>query len=90
VGAGVRKYYYAGGTRVAMREDGLLRFLLFDHLGSTSITTDSNGSKIYELQYKPWGETRFSWGVTPTDYTYTGQYSNVDDFGLSTSIRFTY
>jgi RHS repeat-associated protein len=82
VGAGVRKYYSAGGVRVAMREDGLLRFLLSDHLGSTSITTDSSGSKISELRYKPWGETRLSWGVTPTDYTYTGQYSNVDDFGL--------
>jgi hypothetical protein len=82
VGVGVRKYYSAGGARVAMREDGLLRFLLTDHLGSTSITTDSSGSKISELRYKPWGETRLSWGVTPTDYTYTGQYSNVDDFRL--------
>jgi RHS repeat-associated protein len=81
VGAGVRKYYAAGSV-VAMREDGLLRFLLSDHLGSTSITTDSNGSKISELRYKPWGEVRFSWGPTPTDHTYTGQYSNMDDFGL--------
>ena len=57
-------------------------FLFTDHQGSTSLTTDGNGSKISELRYKPWGEVRYSWGVTPTDYTYTGQYSNMDDIGL--------
>jgi RHS repeat-associated protein len=25
---------------------------------------------------------RYNWGSTPTDYTYTGQYSNVPEFGL--------
>jgi hypothetical protein len=54
VGAGVRKYYAAGSV-VAMREDGLLRFMLADQLGSTNLTTDQNGSKISELRYKPWG-----------------------------------
>jgi RHS repeat-associated protein len=28
------------------------------------------------------GEVRYNWGSTPTDYTYTGQYSNVPEFGL--------
>jgi hypothetical protein len=39
----MKKYYYAGGTRVAVRTgtaDPL--WLLGDHLGSTSITTDSD------------------------------------------------
>lgn len=35
-----------------------------------------------ELRYKPWGEERFTDGTTPTDYTYTGQYSNMSDIKL--------
>jgi RHS repeat-associated protein len=34
------------------------------------------------IENKLTGEVRFSWGPTPTDYTYTGQYSNMDDIGL--------
>jgi hypothetical protein len=30
-----RKYYYAGGQRIALRESGTLSFLFSDHLGST-------------------------------------------------------
>jgi RHS repeat-associated protein len=34
------------------------------------------------LRYKPWGETRYHSGNTPTRYQYTGQYSYTPDFGL--------
>lgn len=37
---------------------------------------------VSELRYDPWGGVRYASGTTPTDYTFTGQYSNVDDFGL--------
>jgi RHS repeat-associated protein len=53
------------------------------------VTTDANGNVISELRYceaslwdKPWGETRYAAGNTPTQYQYTGQYSNMSDFGL--------
>ncbi len=49
---------------------------------STSITADGSGSKISQLRYKTWGEIRYTSGTTATKYTYTGQYSNVADFGL--------
>ncbi|MEA3439094.1 MAG: RHS repeat-associated core domain-containing protein, partial [Chloroflexota bacterium] len=32
--------------------------------------------------YTAWGTVRYSSGETPTDYTYTGQRSEVDSFGL--------
>ncbi|GAB4461780.1 MAG: hypothetical protein Kow0070_19920 [Anaerolineales bacterium] len=56
-------------------------------MGSTSITTDSTGAKVSELRYAPWGEIRYSWtsGQTTTpaytlpSYTFTGQYSYLDD-----------
>jgi hypothetical protein len=54
-----RKYYYADGTRVAMRENGTLHWLFGDHLGSTAITADgSSGAKEGELRYKAYGENR--------------------------------
>jgi RHS repeat-associated protein len=50
-----------------------LFYLLSDQLGSTTITTNSSGSKVAELRYQAWGETRYAWGATPTDYRFTGQ-----------------
>jgi len=67
------RYYYAGGRRVAMRQGGVVYYLLTDHLGSTALTVSSSGSKVAELRYKAWGETRYTWGTTPTTYRYTGQ-----------------
>src|SRR5262245_54973824 len=65
-----------------MRSDSTLYCLLTDHLGSTSLTTNTSGAPVAEMRYKPWGEVRASNGTTPTAYTYTGQYSNMGDFGL--------
>ncbi len=69
------KYYYAGGQRVAMRQgSSTLYFLLGDHLGSTSLTANSNGTLYTEQRYYPWGDTRYnSPATTPTAYQYTGQ-----------------
>jgi YD repeat-containing protein len=84
----VTKYCFAGATRIAMRKyivpvSMQLEFLLGDHLGSTSLTTDSEGTKVSEIRYKPWGEIRYSWtaglSTTPayklSSYTFTGQFS---------------
>ncbi len=95
-GSEITKYYMAGASRVAMRrytipQSMTVEYLLGDHLGSTSITTDTNGAKVSEMRYKPWGETRYSWtdpnlNTTPmyelTRYQFTGQYSNDAEFGL--------
>jgi len=71
--ATMKKYYYAGGARVAERKGTTLYWLLSDHLGSTSITATSSGSKTAELRYKAWGETRYTYGTTQTTIRYTGQ-----------------
>ena len=90
----ITQYYLAGTTRVAMRkytipQNMTVEYLLSDHLGSTSLTTDANGAKILELRYKAWGEVRATWTANPTTtpaykspaYTYTGQYSYSIPFG---------
>ncbi|GAB1472091.1 hypothetical protein MASR2M66_29690 [Chloroflexota bacterium] len=81
-GTTVTKYYYAGTQRIAMRKDGTLYYLIGDHLGSTSIVTDANGAIVSETKYKAWGEVRSELGTSPSNYTYTGQYSYASDFGL--------
>ena len=84
-----KKYYAAGGVRacpepcrrVAMWEPETVFFLLSDHpsaslrtgLGSTATVADGNGNETGKLLYKPWGETRYSSGSTPTSLRYTGQ-----------------
>jgi len=78
-----KRYYYAGATRVAMRDDGTLYFLLSDHLGSTSLTIEDDESTGYvEMGYSHWGSVRYTFQTMLTDFTYTGQRSQVDDFGL--------
>jgi RHS repeat-associated protein len=72
-----------------------VEYFLSDHLGSTPITTNADGNKISEIRYKacPKGmltlrvlwredEVRHESGASPTEYTYTGQYSYTADFGL--------
>ncbi|MBK8616276.1 MAG: hypothetical protein IPN96_04000 [Anaerolineales bacterium] len=65
-----------------MRKNGVLTYMLSDHLGSTSLMTNASGAVISETRYTAWGEVRYQAGTTSTGYTYTGQYSNTADFGL--------
>lgn len=71
--ADVVKYYELGGTRVAMRKAGAVSYLLGDHLGSTNVSADASGVKTGELRYLPYGATRYTAGVVPTDRRFTGQ-----------------
>ena len=74
------KYYYAGGSRVAMRRGAnSLYWLLGDHLGSQAITADGSGGKISEVRYYPWGGDRYYAYTSSTTYRFTGQRT---EFGL--------
>jgi RHS repeat-associated protein len=73
----VKKYYSLNGQTVAVRtiqgETDTLNWILNDHLGSANVTAAADGSKLAELRYSAFGEIRFSSGITPTEYQYTGQ-----------------
>jgi RHS repeat-associated protein len=59
---------------VVVRDDGTPYCLLNDHLGSTAITVNGEGTaEVGELRYYPYGETRYNDGSTPTSYRFTGQ-----------------
>jgi RHS repeat-associated protein len=47
-----------------------------DHLGTTSLVLDDQGSKVAESRHYPYGEERWSSGTLPTDYRFTGQRSD--------------
>jgi RHS repeat-associated protein len=44
-----------------------------DHLGSTSLVLNDDGTVHSEARYYPYGVTRWSSGTLPTDYRFTGQ-----------------
>ena len=69
----VKKYYYAGATRVAESSGGVLYYLLTDHLGSTALTLDSSGARVTELRYYSYGAARYNAGNQVTTYRFTGQ-----------------
>ena len=72
----VKKYYYAGATRVAENSGGALTYLLADHLGSQALTLDSAGNRLNtntEIRYYAYGAMRYTAGSTPTSFNFTGQ-----------------
>ncbi len=76
--ATMMSYYYAGGTRVAMRAGtpitGTVNYLVGDHLGSSSVSYRADGGQTATQRYYPWGTIRPGpANALPTDYTFTGQ-----------------
>ena len=73
-----RHYYFVGVEWIALRDRHSsgridLSFLLGDHLGSTTLTTNSAGVKTGEELYKAWGELRHSSVSIQTTFRYMGQ-----------------
>jgi hypothetical protein len=76
-GSTVKKYYYAGNQRVAMKSGTTLYWLLSDHLGGTAITV-SGTTESGETRYYPFGTDRFTSGATPTSFKSMGQRQETD------------
>jgi RHS repeat-associated protein len=75
-GSAVKKYYSIAGQTIAMNDGSGLKYLLTDHLGSTSGVVDQNGNLLGQQRYLPFGEVRTGLNppyMTQTDLTYTGQ-----------------
>ncbi len=72
-GSSVVKYYFFNGQRVAMRKEGVVQYLVGDHLGTTSVVLNADGSLHSEARHRPYGEERWSSGTVPTEYRFTGQ-----------------
>jgi RHS repeat-associated protein len=75
--ATARVTYRFNGQQVAVREGVTLTFIYGDHLGSASLTADASGTKVSEMRYYPFGETRYSSGNTATPKRFTSQEEQV-------------
>ena len=96
VGSGSTKYYYADGQLVTFeRSAGYdpepygMRYVLRDHLGSTSVIVSGTGAKLWEDRYLPFGDVRYTYRKdndpafpVQTKYRYTSQWFE-DGLGAS-------
>jgi RHS repeat-associated protein len=82
-GSAVKKYYSIAGQTIAMNDGSGLKYMLTDHLGSTSAVVDANGSLLSQQRYLPFGEVRSipNSPIVQTDFGYTGQ-RNLSGTGL--------
>jgi RHS repeat-associated protein len=80
-GAGVL-YLFTGSKRVAsVWLSGERQFYHTDHLGSTNVVTDQNGTLMERNEFYPFGTYRVQEGSVPVFYTFTGQEED-DELGL--------
>jgi hypothetical protein len=59
------RYYFFDGRRIALRRDGVVQYVLADHLGSTTLVLDQNGAKVDEMRYREASRSAAEW-ITPT------------------------
>lgn len=70
-------YYFVNGERVARKDpDGSMHYYHGDHLGSTSVVTDSAGNLEEKTKYYPYGLVRA--GGTESKYLFTGQEKDAE------------
>ncbi len=70
------RYIFAGSQRIAKLDTGVINGLDYyhtDHLGSSSIITNSAGNKVQDIYYYPFGEIKFNLLSDVTNYKFTGQ-----------------
>jgi RHS repeat-associated protein len=65
---------------VALKNGSNLRYVHLDHLGSTSVVTNTSGTEYGRIRYYPYGSQRDSSGFLDTDKKFTGQ--RLDGTGL--------
>ena len=78
VGQVWKNYFLVRGQRVAMREytatSSEVYFIIGDHLGSTNIVTDVNGTVVSKLRYSAYGEERYTETQPPPTTATPGSY----------------
>lgn len=72
--SGCTKYYFAGNTRIALKDPyGQVYYYQQDHLGSSTVVTNSSGTSVQMLAYYPYGWTRVNTGSVNVHHKFTGQ-----------------
>src|SRR6266403_1268952 len=80
------EYVYFGGKRIARRDSSNNIYYYFaDHLGSSRVITQANGTVCYDADYDPFGKEIVVINTCPQNYKFNGKErdteTNLDDFG---------
>ncbi len=67
------KYIFAGTQRVAKIDSAGTNYHHTDHLGSSSIITNSSGAKVEDIYYYPYGEIKTDSGTLNVRHKFTDQ-----------------
>ena len=77
---GVCTNYIMSGTQIiAQINTSGTYYFHTDHLGSSSIITDSSGSQVEDIYYYPYGEIKTNVGSTNVRYKFTGKEYDSED-----------
>ncbi len=77
-GGNTTKFIFAGGTKIASKTSTDTYYYHQDHLGSSSVITNSNGVKVEEIRYYPFGETLTDEGSVSVSHKYTSQELDIE------------
>ena len=77
-GGNITRYIFAGGTRIASKMSTDTYYYHQDHLGSSSVITNSSGVKVEEIRYYPFGETFSDTSPSTTKHKYTSQELDIE------------
>jgi RHS repeat-associated protein len=67
------KYIFAGNLRVAQIKGSARSYFHKDHLGSSTVMTNTSGLEIESTDYMPFGGTRNHTGTNTSNYKFTDQ-----------------
>jgi RHS repeat-associated protein len=72
------KYIFAGNLRIARVTASDTNYFHKDHLGSSTIMTNSMGEQVEATEYLPFGQMRSHSGAKVSDYKFTDQEFDVE------------
>lgn len=77
--SGLTKYYWAGDQLIARRDvNGVVFYVLEDHLHSTRVVTDQNRTVVGRYNYKPYGEHKAQNLTDDSPHLWHGQRHDTD------------
>ena len=81
IGGTIRRYIFAGNLRVAQVKGSTITYFHKDHLGSSTVMTNSSGNQVESTSYMPFGGVRDHTGTETSTYKFTDQELDAE-YGL--------
>jgi RHS repeat-associated protein len=79
IGGTITRYIFAGNLRVAQVKGSTITYFHKDHLGSSTVITNSSGNQIESTNYMPFGGMRAHSGTNTSNYKFTDQEMDAEN-----------